>query len=112
MAWRRAWCDPELLASGGHGPSPSRRRLLERIASLPPRDPARRTAYRELLDDRNAARLRRSGELESLQAAETAAGARRLAEAMAARRTWCFVLQAPEALRRLRDAVRARLPRA
>jgi hypothetical protein len=112
MAWRRAWCDPELLASGGHGPSPSRRRLLELIASLPPRDPARRTAYRELLDDRNAARLRRSGELESLQAAETAAGARRLAETMAARRTWCFALQAPEALRRLRDAVRARLPRA
>jgi hypothetical protein len=112
MPWRRAWCDPELLASGGRGPSAARRRLLDLIASVPPRDPRRRSIYRELVEERNAARLRRSGELETLQAAEAAVGARRLAAELAARRTWCFVLQPAAALSRLRDAVRARRPRA
>jgi len=112
MPWRQAWCDPELLAVGGHGPSASRRRLLDLIAAVPRGDPRRKSIYRELLVERDAARLRRSGELESLQAAEAAAGARRLALELAARRTWCLALQPPTALSDLRDAVRSRAPAA
>ena len=110
--WRRAWCDPDLIDEGGSGPSASRRRLLEIIAAAPASDPRRRAAYRELVEERNSARLRRSTELESLQAAEVAAGARRLADELRARRTWCFALQPVAAISRLRDAVRSRLPRA
>lgn len=112
MPWRRAWCDPDLLEDRGHGPSTPRRRLLDLIAAVPRRDPGRRSLYRELLQDRDAARLRRSGELEALQAAEGAAGARRLAMELASRRTWCFALHEDAALSRLRDAVRSRLPAA
>jgi hypothetical protein len=108
MPWRRAWCDPGLLASGGTGPSPARRRALELIAAIPPRDPRRRTAFRELVTARDEERLRRSGELGALRGAEEAAGAARLARELASRRTWCFALLEPARVAALRDAVEHR----
>lgn len=108
MPWRRAWCDPDLLESGGTGPSAIRQRALEFIASIPPRDPRRRAAFRELVNERNSERLRRSGELDALRGAEEAAGAARLARELAARRTWCFALLDPRRVTALRDALEAR----
>jgi hypothetical protein len=108
MPWRRAWCDPDLLESGGTGPSAIRQRALEFIASIPPRDPRRRAAFRELVNERNSGRLRRSGELDALRGAEEAAGAARLARELAARRTWCFALLDPRRVTALRDALEAR----
>ena len=108
IPWRRAWCDPDLLESGGTGPSAARRRALELIASIPPRDPRRRAAFRDLVNERNSGRLRRSGELDALRGAEEAAGAARLARELAARRTWCFALLDPQRVTALRDALEAR----
>ena len=108
LSWRRAWCDPDLMESGGTGPSASRRRALELIAAIPPRDPRRRTAFRELVGERNAARLRRSGELEALRGAEEAAGAARLARELASRRTWCFALLDATRIDALREALERR----
>jgi hypothetical protein len=108
MPWRRAWCDPDLIESGGTGPSAARRRALDLIAAVPPRDPRRRAAFRELVSERNTGRLRRSGELDALRGAEEAAGAARLARELAARRTWCFTLLDPRRITALRDALEAR----
>jgi hypothetical protein len=108
IPWRRAWCDPDLLESGGTGPSIARRRALELIASIPPRDPRRRAAYRDLVNERNSGRLLRSGELDALRGAEEAAGAARVARELAARRTWCFALLDPRRVTALRDALEAR----
>jgi hypothetical protein len=111
LPWRRAWCDPEILDAGGTGPSAARRRALALIAAIPPRDPRRRTAFRELVNERNAARLRRSGELDALRGAEESAGAARVARELAARRTWCFALLEPARVTALRDALEARADR-
>ena len=108
MPFRRAWCDPDLLDAGGTGPSASRRAVLEVIADLPHGDPRRRAAYRELVADRNAARLRRSGELDALMLAEQAASAARLNRELAARRTWCFALLDPSRVSAMRDAIERR----
>lgn len=105
VPFRRAWCDPDLLDAGGTGPSAARRAAIEMIASLPPRDPRRRAAFQDLLADRNAARLRRSGELDALMLAEQAAGAARLTRELAARRTWCFTLLDPARVAAMRDAI-------
>jgi hypothetical protein len=58
--------------------------------------------------ERNAARLRRSGELDALRGAEESAGAARVARELAARRTWCFALLQADRLAALRDALEAR----
>ena len=108
LPFRRAWCDPDLLDAGGTGPSASRRAALAMIASLPPRDPRRRDAYRELVAERNAARLRRGGELDALMQSEQAAAAARLARELAARRTWCFALLDAARVTAMRDAIEAR----
>lgn len=108
LPFRRAWCDPDLIDAGGTGPSAARRAALEMIAMLPPRDPRRRAAFRELVADRNAARLRRSGELDALMLAEQVAGAARRSRELAARRTWCFALLDPARVTALRDAIEAR----
>ena len=105
MPFRRAWCDPPLLASGGRGPSPQRRRSLEAIAALPHGDTRRREAYRALVAERNEARLRMGGELETLRTAEIEAAAARISRELAARRTWCFMLLEPRRLDALRDAL-------
>lgn len=105
VPYRRAWCDPGLVQAGGAGPSAERRRALEAIAALPRGDRRRRDAYRELIVARNDARLRLSGELESLRAAEEGAAAARLARELAARRTWCFALLEPARMAALRDAL-------
>ena len=108
VPWRRAWCDPDLLEAGGSGPSASRRQALELIAALPRGDARRRAAFRELLADRDAARLRRADELDALQRREDAAAAQRLSAELAHRRTWCFALLEPAQLAALRDAARRR----
>jgi len=107
MPWRRAWCDPELLHAHGAGPSPARRGLLDRIAALPVGDPGRRRAYRDLIEARNAGRVDRAMELESLRQAELVAARSRQSRELAARRTWCFALHPPEAISRLQAALRA-----
>jgi hypothetical protein len=106
MPWRRAWCDPELLQARGAGPSPARRHLLDRIAALPVGDPGRRRAYRDLIEARNAGRVARAMELESLRQAELVAARARQSRELAARRTWCFALHPPEAISRLQAALR------
>ena len=108
IPFRRAWCDPDLLAAGGTGPSPARRRALEMIAALPRGDARRRTVFRDMLSERNEARMHRAGELESLQALEASAAAARLSRELAARRTWCFALLPPSSLQALRDEAERR----
>lgn len=108
MPFRRAWCDPHLLAGGGTGPSPARRRALEMIAALPRGDARRRTLFRDMLSERNEARMHRAGDLESLQALEASAAAARQSRELAARRTWCFALLPPIAMEALRDEAERR----
>jgi hypothetical protein len=97
-----------LLAGGGTGPSPARRRALEMIAALPRGDARRRTLFRDMLSERNEARMHRAGDLESLQALEASAAAARQSRELAARRTWCFALLPPAAMQALHDEAERR----
>ncbi len=93
-ALRRGWWDPESL-DGAEGrpasPGPRKRALLEEMARLPRRSPARREAHRRLRRLLDSLRAERSGALAELR--ERQAVDRRLAEeaALTADRTWPFV---------------------
>jgi hypothetical protein len=103
---RRAWHDPESAKVRSEGSaSPTKRALLERVASLPRNSAQRKAAFLALHEHLQNLREQQHGYFDELEQAREKA--RRSAEelAIAQRRDWAFPLYPPEMI----DALNARV---
>jgi hypothetical protein len=108
-SYRAAWCDPDLTAVAGAGPSTRRRKFLDDIAALPRRSPQRRRLFEALVADRQTRRAELAPVLRQLQQSEQALQRSSQSKALARRRSWCALLHAPDALSQLRQQLFAQV---